>query len=218
MQVALAIILSGYLKLVLATLRWTRENEGRAEAVWASKTGVIVCFWHSRISLSPACWPLDRAQEPRALVSLSPDGVFIAEAMRRLGFPAIRGSSRKETDPTNDKGGGAAFREVLKWIKAGKGIAITPDGPRGPAEQMAEGAALLGKLSGAPILFVGLAAKPCITLNSWDKAVIPLPFARGAIVWDGRDAVDRKADAEALGAEWAARLSAATRRAEALVA
>ncbi len=217
MQAALAAILSAYLKLVLATLRWTRENESRAEAAWASKSGVIVCFWHSRISLSPACWPLGKAQEPRALISLSPDGVFIAEAMRRLGFPAIRGSSRKETDPTNDKGGGAAFREVLKWIRGGGGVAITPDGPRGPAERMAEGAPLLGKLSGAPILFVGLAARPCVTLNSWDRAVIPLPFARGAIVWDGLDGVDRRADAAALGEDWTERLSAVTRRAEALL-
>ena len=85
MQVTLAVILSAYLRLTLRTMRWRREGESRAETVWASKVGVIVCFWHSRISLSPACWPLDRAQEPRALVSLSPDGVFIAEAMKRLG-------------------------------------------------------------------------------------------------------------------------------------
>jgi len=177
---------------------------------------VIVCFWHSRIALSPACWPLDRAQPPRALISLSPDGQFIAGAVQRLGFPAIRGSSRKDTDPTNDKGGASAFRDVLKWIRGGGGVAITPDGPRGPAETMKEGAPMLGRLSGAPVLFVGLAARPCLRLNSWDQAMIPLPFTRGAIVWAGGAPVARAADSGILAERWAETLSSVTRRAETL--
>ena len=74
-----------------------RRTALAAEAVWDAKGPVIVCFWHARISISPACWPLDRAQEPRALISLSRDGEFIAHAVARLGFPAIRGSSSKST-------------------------------------------------------------------------------------------------------------------------
>lgn len=228
-QAALAWLMAAYLRFALSTIRWRQEDRACAEAVWdaspdtppnarrTERGGVIVCFWHSRIALSPACWPLDRAQEPRALISLSPDGQFIAGAVQRLGFPAIRGSARKESDPTNDKGGGAAFRDVLKWIKGGGGIAITPDGPRGPVETMKDGAPLLGRLSGAPVLFVGLAAHPCLRLNSWDQAMIPLPFGRGAIVWSGGERVARDGDTAALALEWAATLSAVTRRAEALV-
>ncbi len=220
-QAALAWLMAAYLRFALATIRWRQENRGVAEAVWdrpkTTRGGVIVCFWHSRITLSPACWPLGRAQDPRALISLSPDGQFIAGAVQRLGFPAIRGSSQKEGDPTNNKGGASAFRDVLKWIKGGGGVAITPDGPRGPVETMKDGASMLGRLSGAPVLFVGLACRPAIRLKSWDRAMLPVPFARGAIVWDGGEPAARDADGAALTAEWAERLSAVTRRAEALI-
>jgi hypothetical protein len=179
---------------------------------------VIACFWHSRIALSPACWPLDRAQEPRALISLSADGEFIAKAMEKVGFPAIRGSAAKRGDQARAKGGAAAFRDVLRWLKAGNGIAITPDGPRGPAEQMTDGPPMLARLGRAPVLLVGLASRPCLTLDTWDRAVLPLPFARGVIVWQGPLAANGDDDLEALSGDWAARLSAATRAAEAALA
>ncbi len=215
-QATLAWILAAYLKFCIVTTRWRSENRAVAEAVWDAKGPVIVCFWHARISISPACWPLDRAQEPRALISLSPDGEFIAKAVSRLGFPAIRGSSTKKSAPDKVKGGATAFRDVLKWLRAGNGIAITPDGPRGPAQTMAEGAVMLARVSRAPVLLVGLASRPARRLATWDRAVLPLPFGRGAIVWDGPIQVGPDDDVEALRVEWAQRLTAATEQAEAL--
>jgi lysophospholipid acyltransferase (LPLAT)-like uncharacterized protein len=214
-QTALAFLLAGYLGLVLRTMRWSKAELARAEPVWDSGGPVIVCFWHSRIALSPACWPLGRAQEPRALISHSADGEFIARAMTWLGFPAIRGSKRNVKKPRADKGGAQALRAMLQWLKGHHGVAITPDGPRGPAEVMGEGPPLLARLSGAPVLLVGLAARPCIRLPSWDKAVLPLPFSRGAIVWDGPVAAGREDDQAELGLAWAERLTAATAAAEA---
>ncbi|MBE7219156.1 MAG: lysophospholipid acyltransferase family protein, partial [Caulobacteraceae bacterium] len=217
-QRALGAVLAAYLRLALRLIRWRHEGLERAEGVWDAGGGVVVCFWHARIGLSPACWPLDRAQAPRALISLSADGSFVAEAMARLGFPAIRGSAAKGSDPAKAKGGAQAFREVLRWLRAGNGVAVTPDGPRGPPEKMTDGPAMLARLSASPTLLVGLAARPCIRLDTWDRAVLPLPFARGAIVWDGPIAPPgATADLAALGADWAARLTAATARAEALV-
>jgi lysophospholipid acyltransferase (LPLAT)-like uncharacterized protein len=220
-QGALAAIMAVYLRLTLRSIRWRQDGLAAAEATWDAGGGVIVCFWHSRIALSPACWPLDRAQSPRALISLSPDGQFIAGAVERLGFPAIRGSSAKTSDPKKAKGGAGAFRDVLRWVSGGGGIAITPDGPRGPAEEMAEGTPMLAKASGAPILLVGLAAQPCIRLKSWDRAIIPLPFGRGAISWARFEPVARDASDADLAAHrdaWARALSALTRQAEALLA
>ena len=218
-QRALGRLFAAYLRFALATTRWRWEGRERAEGVWAGGGGIVVCFWHARIGLSPACWPLDRAQAPRALISLSADGGFIAEAMARLGFPAIRGSAAKPSDPAKAKGGAQAFREVLRWIRAGNGVAVTPDGPRGPAERMTDGPPLLSRLSGAPVLLVGLAARPCLRLKSWDRAVVPLPFARGVICWDGP--IAPPAPGEELGevgAAWSRRLTAVTARAEALLA
>jgi lysophospholipid acyltransferase (LPLAT)-like uncharacterized protein len=218
LQSALAVLLAAYLRVTLKTIRWSQEGLPAAEAIWDAGGPVVVCFWHSRIALSPACWPLDRAQEPRALISLSADGEFIAKAMEKVGFPAIRGSAAKRGDQTRAKGGSAAFRDVLRWLKAGNGIAITPDGPRGPAEQMTDGPPMLARLARAPVLLVGLASRPCLTLNSWDKAILPLPFTRGVIVWRGPLTAGARDDPSVLGADWAAGLSAATRAAEAALA
>lgn len=216
-QAALSGLLAVWLRLCLATTRWRVENRQGAEAVWTSGGGAVVCFWHSRITLAPACWPLRKAQEPRVLVSLSPDGEFIAKAVQQLGFPAIRGSSSKKSALDKAKGGSTAFRDVLRWIHGGGAAALTPDGPRGPVEEMAEGAVMLARLSGAPVLLVGLASAPGLTLDTWDRARVPLPFGRGAIVYEGPLQVGRDADLDAVRAEWTQRLSAATRRAEAML-
>lgn len=217
-QKTLAALFSGYLKFVYATLRWTREGDERPVHVWKTGGGAILCFWHSRIPLSPCSWELKRgAQDMRALISRSADGEFIALTMEKIGFPAIRGSRKKLSNPTKEKGGSEALREMVRWVKGGGGVAITPDGPKGPANVMGEGTPVLAKLTGAPVLMVGLACKPCLRLPSWDRTVLPLPFGRAAMVWDGPVTLDKDADNAAIAAEWTERLNAVTERAEVLL-
>ena len=82
-QATLSFVLAAWMRFCFRTIRWTYENQGVAEEVWAGGGGVLAVFWHSRIGLSPACWPLDRATPAKALISLSPDGQFIAKAVGR---------------------------------------------------------------------------------------------------------------------------------------
>lgn len=213
-QSVLAWLLAQWMRFCFATIRWTHHNSRVAEKVWADGGGVACAFWHSRIALAPVCWPLGRAQPAKALVSLSPDGQFLASALGRLGFPAIRGSSSNKDKADRAKGGSQALRDGLRQLKAG-GLAITPDGPRGPAREMGEGLPLLAKLSKAPVLFIGVSCKPAVRLNSWDRALVPLPFGRGAIVWD----IDRYPDGAELAdvaAEWTRRLTAVEAAADAI--
>lgn len=215
-QAVLAWTLAQWMRFCFATIRWTHQNEAVAEKVWADGGGVLCAFWHSRIGLSPACWPLDRAQPAKALISLSPDGQFIARAVALQGFPAIRGSSSNKDKADRAKGGSQALRDGLRQIRSGGGLAITPDGPRGPMREMAEGMPLLAKLSGAPVLFIGMSCNPAIRLNSWDRAILPLPFGRGAIVWD----IDRYpggAELTDVARDWTGRLTAVEAAADALV-
>ena len=214
-QTILAWTLAQWMRFCFATIRWTHENEAVAEAVWAKGGGVLCAFWHSRIGLSPACWPLGRAQPAKALISLSADGEFIAKAVARQGFPAVRGSSANKNKTEMAQGGTQALRDGLKQLKVGA-LAITPDGPRGPARQMAEGLPLMAKLSGAPTLFIGLSCSPAIRLNSWDSAILPLPFGKGAIVWDVAD-YPKGADLADVVADWTERLNSVEERADAIV-
>ena len=213
-QTLLSSLLAAWMKFCFATIRWTWEGREYAEGVWAAGGGVICTFWHSRIGLSPACWPLDRAQPAKALISLSPDGQFIARAVALQGFPAVRGSSANKDKADAAKGGSRALRDGLKQLKVGA-LAITPDGPRGPARVMAEGMPLMARMSGAPVLFIGMSCRPAVRLNSWDRALLPLPFGRGAIVYD----IDRYPDGADLAevtAAWTDRLTAVEARADAI--
>ena len=219
---AMTNLMVGYLRLTYATLRWTHEDRSRAERVWAdslaSKSGAILALWHSRVPVGPTAWPQGPDKpEIRVLVSQSRDGEFIARVIAKLGLPAIRGSSLKKTDTAKNKGGEQAFRDMVKWVRDGGAMAITPDGPRGPTEVMQKGALALARMTGAPVLFVGVAMKPCIRLGTWDRTIIPLPFAKAAMVWDEPAIMTRDDDPDALVDTWAARLSAVSRRAEALV-
>jgi lysophospholipid acyltransferase (LPLAT)-like uncharacterized protein len=213
-QGVLAWALAQWMRLCFATIRWTREGEAEIEALWKRGGGVIPLFWHSRIALSPASWPLDRATPAKALISLSPDGQFIARAVARLGFPAIRGSSANKDKAQAAKGGSQALRDGLKQLKVGA-LAVTPDGPRGPANVMGAGVPLMAKLSGAPVVFLGLSCRPAVRLGSWDRALVPLPFGRGAIVYEGAT-YPEGAEPSDVAREWTARMTAVEARADAI--
>ena len=215
-QTALGWLLGLYLGLVGRTVRWRHHGLEALEPVLAGEEGVIACAWHGRIPLSMAVAPQWRRRRSRVLVSPSADGQFLAIGMELNGFPAVRGSSAKPGDSAKARAAVATFREGLDWLRAGGALILTPDGPRGPNEVMAEGAAQLAKKAGAPVFLMGMAARPALRLKGWDRQMWAAPFGRGAVVWDGplRVAPD-VAPAEA-AREWSERLSAATRRAEAL--
>jgi lysophospholipid acyltransferase (LPLAT)-like uncharacterized protein len=218
-QRALASTLSAWLRFAVRTTRWTVESRERLEPLLGGDGGVIVCFWHAGIPVSPFAWPMDHpgVQEMRALISRSRDGAFIAEVMDRLGVPAIRGSRAQEAARARDKGGAEALRDMAKWVRGGGAIAITPDGPQGPARRMGEGPFVLGRITRAPVFLLGLACTPAVRLNTWDRMFLPMPFGRGAMVWDGPFHVSGEDDSAATVADWQTRLDAVTLRAEALV-
>ena len=213
-QSVLASMMAAWLRFCYATIRWTHQNQGAAEAVWKQGGGVLAVFWHSRTSLAPSSWPLGRAQPVQGVISRSADGEFIAKAVARLGIPAVRGSSSNKDKAERDKGGAQALRDGLRQLRVG-GLAITPDGPRGPVRSMAEGLPLMARLSKAPVLFIGLSCNPAIRLNSWDKALIPLPFGKGAVVWDRAD-FPEGAELTDVIADWTARTTAVEAQADAI--
>ncbi|MCS6622641.1 lysophospholipid acyltransferase family protein [Roseibacterium beibuensis] len=213
-QSALASMMAAWLRFCYATIRWTHQNQGAAEAVWKQGGGVLAVFWHSRTSLAPSCWPLNRAPPIKGVISRSVDGEFLAKAVGRLGIPAVRGSSANKDKGEVDKGGTQALRDGLRQLKVG-GLAITPDGPRGPVRSMAEGLPAMARISKAPVLFVGLSCNPAIRLNNWDRTLIPLPFGKGAVVWDVAD-YPEGADLGDVAAAWTDRITAVEAAADAL--
>jgi lysophospholipid acyltransferase (LPLAT)-like uncharacterized protein len=217
-QGALGFALWLYLDLVVRTIRWTRiDEQTMTDHIFADKAA-IGCFWHEFVPLSISAKPTVKGRRTRVLISLSPDGEFVARAMARHDMPAIRGSSGKKSDRAKAKGGVAAFREALEFL-ANKGVlAIAPDGPRGPAREFALGVVQMAKRSQAGVFFMGLTAAPHKRLRTWDRMMLPRLFGRAVIVWDGPHYCPPDADdaaMKALAVEWGEKLSATTARAEA---
>ena len=138
-------------------------------------TPAIFCIWHNR--LATCVKVLDVHRRPNnsgagmaALVSASKDGALLARILEWFRIQPVRGSSSRR--------GAQALRELTTWAERGHDLTITPDGPRGPGYQVQDGITSLAQLTGLPIVPVALNLNWKISIKSWDRFQIPLPFAR----------------------------------------
>jgi lysophospholipid acyltransferase (LPLAT)-like uncharacterized protein len=216
-QLWLARALGLYLDLVLRSTRWQFEGEAHI-APYLAQGPVIVAFWHERLPLMPALWARARARNPAragaVLASRHRDGRFIGAVLGRFKLRVVYGSTG---DGKKQRGGAASLRALLAALRAGDAVVITPDGPRGPRRVAALGTAQLAALSGAPVVPAASQIRPRLTLKSWDRMVLPLPFGRGVCVCLAPVFVPREAAASGLAAIECA-LSAAADRADLLCA
>ncbi len=206
-------VVAAFVRTLAMTLRLRVAGTERLAAAWASGRPMIYVVWHARILMVPwaNAW-LRRTRGARravVLVSRSRDGERMAHYVARFGLPAVRGSS--------SRGGAEAVRALASAIRSGEDVAIVPDGPRGPCERMQPGAVALAALTGAPIVPLAFAARPARRLASWDRFLVPLPFARGAVAFGEPLAVARDADREAARARVEQALHEVTARADRLV-
>jgi lysophospholipid acyltransferase (LPLAT)-like uncharacterized protein len=220
--VLLGFLIWSWMALIGRTVRWTIEGASDARASWGSAPGIVVAIWHSRIMLIPSGWTRlirhwpGRTADVSMLISMSGDGEPVARAMRHLGVGTIRGSAGNKKKANKDKGGARAIIDAVRLLKSGGAVCITPDGPRGPREQVSLGAVLIAQRAGAPILPYAVTTRPAKQLSSWDGFVIPFPFTKGAIVFGQLLETPRSADPEMLRAELQRRLDTVTRRSERL--
>ena len=173
-QAALGWLLGLYLRLSLRTTRWTLVGAEHVGPCFVDRPAVVA-FWHERLPLMPQLWVMARrAGAPmglHVLVSRHRDGRLIGRLMRGFGVGLVHGSS--------SRGGPAGLRACVARLRAGDHVVITPDGPRGPARVAADGVAQLAALAGVPVLPASAQVVRRITLHSWDRMVVPLPFGRG---------------------------------------
>ena len=181
---ALSWLAARYIRLVWRTGRWTVENGDTAADFVKQGKPFIACFWHGRMLMIPNAW--EYAAPVSILISQHRDGVFISRTLRHLGVGTITGSS--------SRGGGNALIAIVRALKRGEYIGITPDGPRGPRMRAAPGAVSAAKLSGAVLLPVSFTAARSRVFSSWDRFVLPFPFTRGVVRIGEPIAVPREAD------------------------
>jgi lysophospholipid acyltransferase (LPLAT)-like uncharacterized protein len=172
---------------LLGTSRFDVVNAQSYRRYWDREQPVIFVLWHGR--LLPLGY-LHRGQGVYGLASMSADGEYIARILQHWGMPMVRGSS--------SRGGDTAFREMVRVVRAGHSMSITPDGPRGPREVLKPGVLQLAQLTGAPLIPLAAAADRGWWFGSWDRFLVPKPFARIAVTYGEPITIDRDADVDTL--------------------
>jgi lysophospholipid acyltransferase (LPLAT)-like uncharacterized protein len=163
---------AGAIGLLAAT--WRFRVRGWEHVVAARATGrpVIYILWHSRIL--PLLY--HRRHEGMALlISRHRDGGYLADLSGRWGYRVVRGSSRR--------GGDVGLLGLVRYLRGGAEVALTPDGPQGPAERMKPGALAAAQHADALVIAAGARASSAWWIESWDRFCVPRPFARVDIVY-----------------------------------
>lgn len=173
-----------------ASLRLREVRPAAIDALWSRRSPVIYVVWHGRILMLPYFY--GRRRRLTVLTSRSRDGDLLAGFVRGFGLGVVRGSS--------SRGGLTALRTLARLLQERAEVVIVPDGPRGPREVAQPGAAILARLTGAPVVPVGFGAWPRAVLRTWDAFLIPRPFARAAVVFGDPILVAPQADVDGIEA------------------
>jgi hypothetical protein len=172
---------------ILATARFSVEGEAHYQSERDGGRPVIFTTWHGR--LLPLTW-FHRRLNLVTLISASADGEYIARLARRWGYDVVRGSS--------SRGGGPALRQLIRYARDGRSIAITPDGPRGPREKLKPGVLAAAQLTGCALQPLSASASRAWWFEGWDRFLVPKPFARIHVVYGEPVRVPRDADEDSL--------------------
>lgn len=169
----LSLIGSWIIRLLGVTWRVRMIDAGPIDRIRHDGQPVALLLWHGQ--LLPLLYVM-RFQSIACLISTHKDGELIAQVARRLGCKLIRGSSSRGAD--------RALLGLVRTLRDGFTVAVTPDGPRGPYRTFAPGALVAAHRAEAPVVAFGVHASRAWYLRSWDQFMIPKPFARLTIVFD----------------------------------
>ena len=184
---AIAAIGTPLIEALGATYDWREHGAEHFAAVQREGRQPILALWHGRI-LAATLYFRDRGVV--AITSRNFDGEWIARIMQRFGYGQARGST--------SRGGPRALAEMKREMAAGRPVAFTVDGPRGPVRAAQPGAVWLAGITGNPILPFHIEASSFWTVNSWDQHQVPKPGSRLAIAIGEPMVIAPSPDAEAI--------------------
>jgi len=131
----------------------------------------IYCFWHNRVIMAPEAWQRESATaELCCLTSASRDGTITSAMMSVYGIDSVRGSSSRR--------GKKAMIEMIRTLRSGTSLAITPDGPRGPRYKLDPGLIKLAAKTQTPVVPATINYSSYWELKTWDRFRIPKPFCK----------------------------------------
>ena len=137
-----------------------------------SNEPIMLCVWHGRL-IYPS-WYIRFHTKLHIVSSRHPDSAILGRILKKWGYDLIKGST--------NKGGVSVIKEMSKIFDSGGMIAVTNDGPKGPAKIAKSGSIGLAIKKNVNIITVTGSASRFWELNSWDKTLIPKPFGKIQLV------------------------------------
>lgn len=157
------------LKTLASSWRIRLVDEERWLAIYRARRPHVFLLWHE--ALLPLLWQ-HRGQGVAIVVSEAREGQYLSDFAVSLGYRSLHGSSTR--------GGARALLGAVRELQAGRAVAFTPDGPRGPRRELKPGVVAAAQRGGAVVVPIHAEADRAWRLHSWDRFMIPKPLTR---VW-----------------------------------
>ena len=170
------------LRALFRTLYVERTGHHHVMRLRQEGTPVIFVFWHGR--LLPLIH-VHRHDGIVVLVSEHRDGEYLARLLHHFGFGTVRGSSTR--------GGVRGLKGLIRAARRGLDLAITPDGPRGPNRELKLGALAAARMTGLPLVPVGVGVTSAWRIGGWDELLVPKPFSTVRVAYGRPSFVPRHA-------------------------
>jgi len=167
---AAPLLVRGVIRCLRATMRLEFVNCERYRGGASAGRQMILAFWHGRLLMMPYFYTGGGIS---ILVSQSKDGEIIAKTVEGFGLDSVRGSTTR--------GWFAGIKGLMRAARAGRDIAITPDGPKGPAQKAQMGAVQIAKATGLPIVPVTFSASKKKPLRAGTGLSCRIPFPEGSL-------------------------------------
>jgi lysophospholipid acyltransferase (LPLAT)-like uncharacterized protein len=157
------------LKALASSWRIGLLHEERWLEIHRARRPYVFLLWHE--ALLPLLWQ-HREQGVAIVVSEAREGRYLSDFATSLGYRSLPGSSTR--------GGARALLGAVRELLAGRVVAFTPDGPRGPRRELKPGVVAAAQRGGAVVVPIHAEAGRAWRLHSWDRLMIPKPLTR---VW-----------------------------------
>jgi lysophospholipid acyltransferase (LPLAT)-like uncharacterized protein len=167
---AIAAVGTPLIEALGGTYHWHESGTEQLERIRREGRQPIYALWHGRI-LAGTLYLRDRGIV--VITSENFDGEWVARIIERFGYDTARGST--------SRGGVRALVQLRRDMKAGRPVAFTVDGPRGPREVAQPGAVWLAGATGNPVIPFHIEASSYWTVNSWDRHQVPKPGSDVAV-------------------------------------
>ena len=179
-RTAALIVIPFIASLFIRLLYITNKKEFHSPQDIGDEPTIFAC-WHGELLMLPYLYSHYRkVPHAKVLISSHFDGALISKTIKYFGLDTISGSTNRNAT--------RVLMQAIKTLKEGYDIGITPDGPKGPRHEVADGIIVMAQKAKAKIVLVEIKPTKFWQFSSWDKFVVPKPF--GTLHYYSTDLID----------------------------